>query len=71
MKNKKILNLIIIILLLILTQVPNMAYNFYFSYNTENLPIVCNYILTSIAWIISICYIIYMLLVMKNKNNKN
>ncbi|WP_329736657.1 hypothetical protein [Catenibacterium mitsuokai] len=58
MKKKYI---IVLVLLVLMTQVPILAYNYYFKY-VEDKPIECNYVLVSVGWMIVVLYIIHFVL---------
>lgn len=68
MKNK-LLELIIFILMFCTTQIPNMLFHVYFQYSTEpSLEIyACRYVLTTIAWLIFLYYIVKRLLLFLQK----
>lgn len=58
MKKKYI---IVLVLLVLMTQVPILAYNYYFKY-VEDKPIECKYVLVSVGWMIVVLYIIHFVL---------
>lgn len=67
MKKKYI---IVLVLLVLMTQVPILAYNYYFKY-VEDKPIECKYVLVSVGWMIVILYIIHFVLdYIKNKDDE-
>lgn len=44
-----------------MTQVPVLAYNYYFKY-VEDKPIECKYVLVSVGWMIVVLYVIHFVL---------
>ena len=58
MKKKYIIALALLILM---TQVPVLAYNYYFKY-FEDKPIECKYVLVSVGWMIVVLFIIHFVL---------
>lgn len=58
MKKKYI---IVLVLLVLMTQVPILAYNYYFKY-VEDKPIECKYVLVSVGWMIVVLYVIHFVL---------
>lgn len=58
MKKKYIIALALLILM---TQVPVLAYNYYFKY-VEDKPIECKYVLVSVGWMIVVLYVIHFVL---------
>lgn len=67
MKKKYIIALALLILM---TQVPVLAYNYYFKY-VEDKPIECKYVLVSVGWMIVVLYVIHFVLdYFKNKDDE-
>ena len=67
MKKKYIITLALLILM---TQVPVLAYNYYFMYD-EDKPIECKYVLVSVGWMIVVLYVIHFVLdYIKNKDDE-
>ena len=59
--NMKKTNIVVLALLIFMTQVPVLAYNYYFMYD-EDKPIECKYVLVSVGWMIVVLYIIHFVL---------
>ena len=57
-------NIVVLALLIFMTQVPVLTYNYYFMYD-DNKPIECKYVLVSVGWMIVVLYIIK-IIVMNN-----
>lgn len=55
-------NIVVLALLIFMTQVPVLVYNYYFMYDDDNIPIECKYVLVSVGWMIVVLYIIYFVL---------
>lgn len=55
-------NIVVLALLIFMTQVPVLTYNYYFMYD-DNKPIECKYVLASVGWMIVILYVIHFVLV--------
>lgn len=51
-------NIVVLALLIFMTQVPVLIYNYYFMYD-DNKPIECKYVLVSVGWMIVVLYIIH------------
>lgn len=63
-------NIIVLVLLILMTQVPVLTYNYYFKY-ADDKPIECKYVLVSVGWMIVVLYIIYLVLMYsKNKGDE-
>ena len=45
-----------------MTQVPVLAYNYYFMYDDDNIPIEYKYVLVSVGWMIVVLYAIHFVL---------
>ncbi|MBS5593142.1 MAG: hypothetical protein KHX16_07425 [Catenibacterium sp.] len=54
-------NIVVLALLIFMTQVPVLTYNYYFMYD-DNKPIECKYVLASVGWMIVILYVIHFIL---------
>lgn len=54
-------NIVVLALLILMTQVPVLAYNYYFKY-VEDKPIECKYVLVSVGWMIVVLYVIHFVL---------
>lgn len=54
-------NIVVLALLIFMTQVPVLTYNYYFMYD-DNKPIECKYVLASVRWMIVILYVIHFIL---------
>ena len=54
-------NIVVLALLILMTQVPVLAYNYYFKY-AEDKPIECKYVLVSVGWMIVVLYVIHFVL---------
>ncbi len=55
-------NIVVLALLIFMTQVPVLAYNYYFMYDDDNIPIEYKYVLVSVGWMIVVLYIIHFVL---------
>ena len=55
-------NIVVLALLIFMTQVPVLAYNYYFMYDDDNFPIEYKYVLVSVGWMIVILYVIHFVL---------
>lgn len=55
-------NIVVLALLIFMTQVPVLAYNYYFMYDDDNSPIEYKYVLVSVGWMIVVLYIIHFVL---------
>lgn len=55
-------NIVVLALLIFMTQVPVLTYNYYFMYDDDNKPIECKYVLVSVGWMIVVLYIIHFVL---------
>ena len=60
MVNMKKTNIVVLALLIFMTQVPVLAYNYYFMY--DNIPIEYKYVLVSVGWMIVVLYVIHFVL---------
>ena len=58
---KKILYILVVALLYILTQLPTIVSNYYFSPDIWDIA-VCEYVLKSVGWMIVVLYIIHFVL---------
>lgn len=54
-------NIVVLALLIFMTQVPVLTYNYYFMYD-DNKPIEYKYVLVSVGWMIVVLYIIHFVL---------
>ena len=54
-------NIAVLVLLIFMTQVPVLTYNYYFKFD-EDKPIECKYVLVSVGWMIVVLYIIHFVL---------
>ena len=54
-------NIVVLALLIFMTQVPVLAYNYYFM-DDDNIPIEDKYVLVSVGWMIVILYVIHFVL---------
>lgn len=54
-------NIVVLALLIFMTQVPVLTYNYYFMYD-DNKPMECKYVLVSVGWMIVILYVIHFIL---------
>lgn len=59
--NMKKTNIVVLALLIFMTQVPVLAYNYYFMYD-DNIPIEYKYVLVSVGWMIVVLYVIHFVL---------
>lgn len=57
-------NIVVLALLIFMTQVPVLAYNYYFMYDDDNnnIPIEYKYVLVSVGWMIVVLYVIHFVL---------
>lgn len=56
-------NIVVLALLIFMTQVPVLAYNYYFMYDDDNnIPIEYKYVLVSVGWMIVVLYAIHFVL---------
>lgn len=64
-------NIVVLALLILMTQVPVLAYNYYFMYYEDHMPIECKYVLVSVGWMIVVLYVIHFVLdYIKNKDDE-
>lgn len=64
-------NIVVLALLILMTQVPVLAYNYYFMYYEDHNPIECKYVLVSVGWMIVVLYVIHFVLdYIKNKDDE-
>ena len=54
--------IVVLALLIFMTQVPVLAYNYYFMYDDDNIPIEYKYVLVSVGWMIVVLYVIHFVL---------
>lgn len=59
--NMKKTNIVVLALLIFMTQVPVLTYNYYFKFD-EDKPLECKYVLVSVGWMIVVLYVIHFVL---------